>query len=479
MNKTKTFSMYEFMSRMNIKAIIKCACFAMVLVFQYGCMNTQQKEDVEKTVYNSHEYVDLGLPSGTKWATCNVGASLPEEYGDYYAWGETETKEIYDWVTYKWCYGSDDTMTKYGIKRDEYGKADDRMVLYPEDDVAQIKWGGKWRMPTVWDWDELVKNCTWKWKKKNGIRGYKITSKTNGNSIFLPATGIMSSSKYTIEQNLNIGNYWTSFIDIDPSGDSECASYFDFDEKTGKKIDDYNPNSIYDCRCGRRCEGRSIRPVFQTEEDEIASSTDENGHVFVDLGLGVDWAACNIGASSPEEYGEYYAWGETTTKTSYTWYNYKFGWADIGKHGPCKYYKDTVFDRDHKDYLKKEDDVASVKWGDDWFMPHERDIEQLMEKCTWTWTSQNGVYGFKVTSKLNGNYIFLPAAGHYQSDYNCGEGEDGIYWSRQYTYAVNANHCARILRFNSNGVITNGPEMSNERCWGCPVRPVRNAKIQW
>ena len=132
---------------------------------------------------HEHEYVDLGL--SVKWATCNMGASSPEEYGDYYAWGETETKSTYDWNTYKWCKGSENTLTKYCTDSD-YGTVDNKTVLDPEDDVAHVKWGGNWRMPTDAEIEELRENCIWKWTTQNGKNGYKVTSKKNGNSIFLP-----------------------------------------------------------------------------------------------------------------------------------------------------------------------------------------------------------------------------------------------------------------------------------------------------
>ncbi|MGM9818983.1 MAG: hypothetical protein ACI30B_08415 [Paludibacteraceae bacterium] len=142
---------------------------------------------------NGHGYVDLGLPSGTKWATCNVGATKPEEYGNYYAWGETTPKDDYDWSTYK--YGSDyDELTKYCTDSD-YGKdgfADYKTVLDPEDDAARANWGGAWRMPTKEECEELLDNCTLKWVysyKGTGVAGLIVTSNINGNSIFLPAAG--------------------------------------------------------------------------------------------------------------------------------------------------------------------------------------------------------------------------------------------------------------------------------------------------
>ena len=140
--------------------------------------------------FEEFEYVDLGLPSGLKWATCNVGATTPEEYGDYFAWGETEPNDYYDWCTYKYCNGSSTTMTKYCTYPD-YGTVDNKTTLELTDDAARVNWGGKWRMPTRAEQDELrnTSNCTWTWTTQNGVRGYKVTSKKNGNSIFLPAAG--------------------------------------------------------------------------------------------------------------------------------------------------------------------------------------------------------------------------------------------------------------------------------------------------
>lgn len=127
--------------------------------------------------------VDLGL--SVKWATCNVGASNPEDYGDYYAWGETTTKSDYSLETYKWCKGTYNTMTKYCTNSD-YGTVDNRTTLTSSDDVASVKWGSKWRMPTKEEMKELAEDCTWTWTTQNGVNGMKVTG-PNGNSIFLPA----------------------------------------------------------------------------------------------------------------------------------------------------------------------------------------------------------------------------------------------------------------------------------------------------
>ena len=197
----------------------------------------------EKVCYNGHEYVDLGLPSGTKWAACNVGANKPEECGGYYAWGETEEKSNYDWSTYKWCNGSYDTMTKYCTESD-YGTVDNKTVLDPEDDVAHVKWGDNWRMPTKAEQDELRYNCDWEWTILNGVTGYKVIG-PNGNSIFLPAAGFRSGTD--VFGRGNYGYYWSSSLD----SYSYSADHWDF----------YYVNYYWDYYY--RYYGHSVRPVTE------------------------------------------------------------------------------------------------------------------------------------------------------------------------------------------------------------------------
>ena len=166
----------------------------------------------EKTdPYNGHEYVDLGLPSGLKWATCNVGAAQPEEYGDFFAWGETQPKDYYDWSTYKWCNSSDTTLTKYCINNSSWGTVDIKTTLDAEDDAASVCWGGAWRMPDQEEQNELRNNCTWTWITQNGVNGYKVTSKKNGKSIFLPAAGYRYGGGSPSVTD-SAGDYWSSSL---------------------------------------------------------------------------------------------------------------------------------------------------------------------------------------------------------------------------------------------------------------------------
>lgn len=150
-----------------------------------------------------HEWVDLGL--SVKWATCNVGAEFPEDYGGYYAWGETEEKSNYSWSTYKWCNGSSETLTKY-CTSSSYGTVDNKTVLDPEDDVAHVLWGGSWRMPTLDEIKELIDNCSWERTEVNGVSGQKVTG-PNGNFIFLPSAGNRLNTSLICA---SLGFYWSN-----------------------------------------------------------------------------------------------------------------------------------------------------------------------------------------------------------------------------------------------------------------------------
>lgn len=164
-----------------------------------------------------HEYVDLGL--SVKWATCNVGAYKPEDSGDFYAWGETVPKSYYSEFSYQWCdsvlYNS---LNKYnGIEK--CGKVDHLETLEPADDVAHVKWGGQWRMPTKAEFDELIENCTWTWTTINNVNGYRITSKKEGftdRSIFLPAPGGFSYSNINLYNSY--GGYHSSSLNTEYPG---------------------------------------------------------------------------------------------------------------------------------------------------------------------------------------------------------------------------------------------------------------------
>lgn len=157
---------------------------------------------------DSHEYVDLGLPSGTLWATCNVGASCPEECGDYFDWGEIAPKEEYTYENYKWWYYDENGyryISKYNTKSN-FGPVDNKTELEPEDDAAYVNWGTLWRMPSLEQVVELVNSCSWQWTQKNGVIGHLLTG-PNENTMFLPAAGYYDGS--SPEYVGTYGIYWS------------------------------------------------------------------------------------------------------------------------------------------------------------------------------------------------------------------------------------------------------------------------------
>lgn len=203
---------------------------------------------------NHPHMIDLGLPSCTKWACCNVGASVPEKYGDYFAWGETEGynsgKTTFDWSTYKWCNGSSTTMTKY-CTNSSYGTVDNKKELDLADDAAYVNWGPEWRMPTRTQFEELINSnyTTTTWTTRNGVSGRLITSKSNGNSIFLPAAGCRDVS--SLDYVGSGGYYWSRTL---------YESYPD-----GAWCLHFGSGGIYAGGGDFRYYGRSVRPVRASE----------------------------------------------------------------------------------------------------------------------------------------------------------------------------------------------------------------------
>jgi len=217
------------------KQHVACKIFAIATVVIMGVtfIACSSDDDDSKPIHDSVKYVDLGLPSGLKWATCNIGATKPEEYGDYYAWGETKTKAAYEWSNYKWMQQGKSEwkyITKYTIA-DSWIEGiwyngmkfigDGKSVLEPGDDVATAKLGSPWRMPTIANIRELIYNCTWEWTEVNGVKGCKGTG-PNGKSIFLPAAGFRTGSK--LLDKGNSGSFWSSEL----SAYSSSAYNFEF-----------------------------------------------------------------------------------------------------------------------------------------------------------------------------------------------------------------------------------------------------------
>ena len=495
------------------------------------------------------EMVDLGLPSGIKWASFNLGASKPEEFGGYYQWAGLEDvtdKSIYlDWdnCPYNIDSSSSSGWTKY-IPSDKSsfwsgtGSPDNKTVLDPEDDVAHVKLGGKWRMPTKSEFNELRNNCQCGWVTYKGVKGYKFTSKKSGYTdkwIFLPAAGYRYGDfLYNV---VSYGYYWSSSL-ITDCPDRAYERYFD--------------SSYSSTDSNSRCNGLSVRPVYGdyitassvtlnetslelvlggtakltasltpsncSEQGLLWSSSNPsvatvsyNGLVTaiskgsatitvswagdnsikatcpvsvsdpitpeaIDLGLSVKWASFNLGATKPEEYGGYFQWAgleDVTDKSIWLeWANCPYhtgsneysGWTKYIPTNFSSYWSGTG-SPDNKTVLDPEDDVAHITLGGTWRMPTIDDFQELESNCTSEWTKMNGINGRKFTSNINGNSIFLPAAGFRYNTIFDAVGSRGLYWSSSLSVPVSL---ASFLGFDSDFAGTS----EEYRYDGRSVRPV-------
>ena len=345
------------------------------------------------------EYVDLGLPSGNLWAKCNLGASAPEAFGDYYAWGEVEPKQVYTNSNHKWYKEGAPSL---GFTK--YNNEDGKLSLENEDDAVIQKLGNGWRTPTLADFRELTnqKYTTIKKTTLNGVAGYQITSKKNKKSIFIPFAGFKNDKPQTREI----------------SSSEEVAICM----TNQRRID----NQVFNCwtfafeqdrirRYGkRRYDGISIRPV------KGPGVPVPNNCVDLGLASGLLWAKYNMGTTDPTQPGDYYAWGETSTKKKYYSTNYKYFKAKYNIE-VLKYNE-----KDGKEVLELEDDAANAYLGVGYRIPTKADWEELLDDCKWeavTTTlseiidpSQKKVIArWKVTGP-NGNSIVLPTTSGFKAD---------------------------------------------------------------
>lgn len=473
------------------------------------------------------EYVDLGL--SVKWATCNIGAKKPEQYGYYYAWGEVEPKSDYQWSNYKWCDGTDQYMTKYCFFANE-GKVDRIKELETDDDVAYQTLGNHWRIPTKAEMDELL-SCEWRWTNINGINGYQVMSRIDSEKyIFLPASGFIGTQGNPWENQM--GRYWTNTV----SSAAYCHTAYSF----------YFSSSDHNWRYDSRCMGINIRPVYVDEEipptpkleidtealtfensdvsttlttrsksakvsangawtvsvpedcrtwlsatangnsdgmirvsmnsintrlaDRTAvltiTSGDivrkitvtqkgntggvENGHEYIDMGLGLGWANYNIGeepyvqGTPHTDFGLYFQWavpfGINSRQRPYPEY-------PLGEFPGYEFYN-TV---DGKTILEPQDDPANRTWEGKWRTPTHDEMELLLTKnCQeqeWIFDEEHGK-GYMLKSGVNGNIIFLPAAGYADTGTFVGTGGGGRYWTSQITNK--GSQYAYSLEFSMN-----------------------------
>lgn len=222
------------------------------IISDYGLVYGEQQSFTTEFSSGNPAYVDLDLPSGLLWATCNVGADSPEEYGDYFAFGEIQPKNDYTWSNYQYCNGNYNQITKY-CANTSYGYngfVDYLFILLPEDDVATVNWGENWRMPTKYEWRELFQNTTPSWTAQNGVNGILFTA-SNGNTLFLPATGYQQGNFFYGVGNH--ANYWSSTVNTDNS----CYADVFFLNSSGHS---YSLNNCY------RYYGQPVRPVYSVPQ---------------------------------------------------------------------------------------------------------------------------------------------------------------------------------------------------------------------
>ena len=366
---------------------------------------------------NHPHVIDMGQAG--KWACCNVGAANPSDYGDYYAWGETETKDEFSWGNYVHCDG--DAESCHDIGRDISGT---------EYDAAYVNWGVSWTMINYDIAKSLIDNCTAEAtsiKNTNGIdrtNGVLFTA-SNGNRLFLPQS-----------------YYWTS--SLDRYGSLQYAQTFSLYENL-----DY-------LRLSRtRYTRAQVRPVLNTDPAVDAGICPDSNHPHViDMGVAGKWACCNVGAKAPWEYGGYYAWGETEEKDWYDWSSYTH--CD-GSSSSCHSIGSDIAGTEY--------DVAHVKWGDKWKMPNKEQARKLVVQCSIEKVTVNGVDGEKFTAS-NGCSIFIPASGYRVYRKYKETGENGYYWSSSLDEDEDAIH---LMIWNWGGA----QWLNEERRYGYSVRPVQ------
>ena len=353
-----------------------------IALFCFAIADVKAQTSTSSNNINGYEYVDLGLPSGLKWATCNVGATTPAQHGKHIAWAELESKDI---------YGPGDSKS--------YNKL---LVTFSGDkefDVARATWGGSWRVPTKEEFEELKEHCDWERTVQDGCEGYKVKSKTNGNWIFLPAAGFaMADLRNFVGE---CGYYWTASISQRSYSRISYMIFLGVDR--------------VEVRSHPRFYGSSIRPVSGPNTFvDTPRSGKTNGHEWVDMGFpsGTKWATCNIGASLPEQPGRHYAWGETVSKSSYAEATSKTNNKEIAEYSGNPQY-----------------DVARATWGGEWRTPTKAEWEELLRYTDWKYIKYNGRWCVELISEFNNMKLILPTTGYREGTSISGASTNGHYWS--------------------------------------------------
>lgn len=439
------------------------------------------------TVSGSHglyTYVDLGL--SIKWATCNVGALAPNQYGAFFRWAETNVADDYS-KTNKYT-DADGKYTKY-VTDASQGTVDNKTVLERADDAAVANMGGAWRMPSKKEAMELLGNCTWVWIEdynNTGVPGFMGTSAINGNTIFFPAAGIVNNGE--VKSKGDYACLWTNTVS-DFQAAKNLAAVFYFNQNnmsTGLPAEGrgaiHTVRAVYDPAAETNLES-----ALDAANQQIANLNEQldncgggavldlikyNGYAHVDLGLpsGNVWSAANLGAEDEDGYGDFYAWGELEAKNDkslFTKDNYRF--YDNNAKAFTKYTED-----DGKRTLQVADDAIRAVMGGSWKMPTEEDFQELIDNCTWKWIAIDGKKGALATGP-NGNTIFFSVGGRMASGSGTNLYTDafGYYWTKDLSNS--SESYASIMRLGADN-INNGkkkPSIQSEiRYYGVNIRAV-------
>lgn len=464
--------------------------------------------------FDGYKYVDLGLPSGTLWATINIGATAASHTGSFFAWGETESKDTYTEENYN---AANLSITSLTAKKD----------------AATVNWGDKWVTPNEDMWKELLENCSRTLGGTRTNRYTTLTSKLNGKTLIFfhgpingdneysgsfalmcnandPSLGMLAytngsalsySKPYygfnvrpvvnpkilentpkvreaanvhatsitlpTISVNLKTGEAKALTASVMPA-DATDKSVTWYSSNPG--IVSVNSNGVVTANgvgtatvtaIANGGSGLSASCTFNVTKANSTSGGDGMTHEYVDLGLpsGTLWATCNVGATLPSDVGNYYAWGETAPKDEYTWANYFDSAGDKDGNAFKKY---AVY---LKTRLDLEDDAAYVNWGSDWRMPTKEEVEELEENTTF---KKDG-NGYVLTSKINKKMIYFPISGHKSNTGNK-DTEDSCFMTSELANSSenSINYCIFYTYIEAISFYS----INISRYQGFPIRPV-------
>ena len=462
----------------------------------YSCYNGKTFYGETRFIPMPYKAVDMGL--SVNWAILNIGANTVLDWGDYFAWGETEPYykpgHAYDNPIYPEFLKEDKhagyvlsdyfdceyyNANKYSFYKYNNEYNTDTLELF--NDAAHVLWGGEWRMPYEADWYELNNYCLVQDTIYNGVKGKMYTSRINGNELFVPNAGYRESynlnSEFsywnrdnrrrdysrsygrpirpviekqefvrtigiTLDSNtieLNTDEWNTVAATVKPDNATNSKVIWETDNERVATVDEYgNIHAIGVGMC--YISATTQYGLFKSCCLVIVNGNNENNHEAVDLGLSVKWATCNVGAINQEDFGYYY-------------------------------YRGTVSPQlDHEETTYS--DVAKIKWGEEWRTPTIEEWTELSNtnNCTWTWVTLNGINGYKIQSKKSGhtdNWIFLPAAGQQYDNSFWGVNTYGFYFSSSEKERYSNVICGLSLHFNPSRYYTD-----YYGGWGYCVRPV-------